>query len=591
MAARWRLPWEVVETLPSTDEELLRAWDERLDEADTTAARVRALVGTALARYWATQEGVLDTDPGALAEDRRRRVDDALRLARRDGDAELVATALLGRLYACWSPEELVDRDEVIDELCAIAPHVVDEELSLRVREWMVTRHFDRGDLAAARADIEAFRLAAADTELVLFRRREDLWRGNLAMLEGRLDESVRINEEAISTTSATAGSPFSFQNVAITLAIERHFRRGLVDVIEAIRSIRASSPRVGANWEAGLAFALAETGETGEVRRLFDTLAEDDFAAIPRDLNWLVTMQLLGLVAIHLDDHDAMARIRSLLMPFRALDATHGSGYASYGPVARVLGSLAARTGDAVSAADHFAYVFRSRDPGPWTSLTRLDAAVGLETHDPVAAVENATQAEDELRTLGMLEWATVARTVRIDLMLDGHGAPIAVRRGGRWHLRHRSGHAVMHDSVGLRQLTVLLARPGETIEAADLDTSIDRRVPTRAADQQVLDDIARASYRRRLSELDRVGDRGAESDFLRRELAASRFVPSGSAELERIRVRVTKALKRAIVSIAACDASLGAHLEAAVETGRRCVYTPADGTAWLVELDDESS
>ena len=591
MATAWRLPWEVVETLPSTDEALLRAWDERLSTARTAAAQVRALVGTALVRYWAVQEDVLDVDPTELAADRRRRIDEATTLARRDGDPVLVATALLGRLYACWGPDDLAGRDGIIDELCVLAPDITDEELSFRIREWVVTRHFDRGDLAAARADIEAFRRISAETDLVLFRRREELWRGNLAMLEGRLDEWVRINEEAISTTPDTAGSPFSFQNVAVTLAIERYLRRGLGDVIEAIRSIRASSPRVGANWATGLAFALAETGQTGEAGRLFDALAADDFSAIPRDVNWLVTMQLLGLVAIHLDDHAAMARIHELVLPFRTLDATHGSGYASYGPVARVLGTLAARTGDHTAAAEHFEFVFRTRDPGPWTSLARLDAAVSLETVAPTRAVALAADAEAELRALDMDAWATLARTVRIDLLLQGHGTPIAVRREGRWHLRHGSGHAVLRDSVGIRQLTALLARPGETIETADLDTTIDRRLPIRAADHEPIDAVALAAYRRRLAELDGTGDRrGSEAEFLRRALAGSRFVPSGSAELERIRVRVTKALKRTIDAISESDAGLGAHLAATVETGRRCVYAPADGDAWQVERLDAS-
>src|SRR3546814_1715779 len=87
-------------------------------------------------------------------------------------------------------------------------------------------------------------------TELVLLRRREELWRGNVAMLEGDVDGALQLNQDAISSTADTAGSPFSFQNVAVTLAIERFLRRGLDDVIEPIRSIRASSPRVAVNCD-----------------------------------------------------------------------------------------------------------------------------------------------------------------------------------------------------------------------------------------------------------------------------------------------------------------------------------------------------
>ena len=46
------------------------------------------------------------------------------------------------------------------------------------------------------------------------------LWRGNLAMLTGDIDYAISVNQQAISATAGTAGSPFSFQNVAIVTAI-----------------------------------------------------------------------------------------------------------------------------------------------------------------------------------------------------------------------------------------------------------------------------------------------------------------------------------------------------------------------------------
>src|SRR3546814_18944403 len=102
-------------------------------------------------------------------------------------------------------------------------------------------------------------------TELVLLRRREELWRGNVAMLEGDVDGALQLNQDAISSTADTASSPFSFRNVAVTLAIERFLRRGLDDVIEPIRSIRASPPRVAVNWDTAWAFAPPAVGRLGE--------------------------------------------------------------------------------------------------------------------------------------------------------------------------------------------------------------------------------------------------------------------------------------------------------------------------------------
>ena len=226
------------------------------------------MIGRGLSLYWATQEGVIDEPWIDVAVRRSADLDRALGLARPLGDADLLAEALLGVLYGTWGPDGLLDRDPIIAELSLQRFEVTDEEVRLRIIEWEVLQHLDRGELDAARSAIDDFARTAADTELVLFRRREVLWRGCLAMLDGELDEALRINQDAISSTANVAGSPFSFQNVAITLAIERYLRRGLGDTVDAIRSIRASSPRVGANWDTGLAFALSEIGELDEARR-----------------------------------------------------------------------------------------------------------------------------------------------------------------------------------------------------------------------------------------------------------------------------------------------------------------------------------
>ena len=73
-----------------------------------------------------------------------------------------------------------------------------------------------------------------------------------------------------------------------------------------------------------------------------------------------------------------------------------------------------------------------------------------------------------------------------------------------------------------------------------------------------------------------------------LRRELAAASYAPATSAELERARVRVTKALRRAIDAIADRSPRLAEHLRSSITTGRRCSYGPADGAPWRVDPGD---
>lgn len=581
-------PWATIETLPSANADEIAAWHGELSRADDPESRVHALVGVALSLYWAAQTGASSSTWAELAAKRTAAVDEAVALARQHEAADLAAKALLGRLYATWGPDSVATRATDVDELATRVDAIEEVELRLRAREWLVLSRFDAGDLAGARREIARFTAGLDDTREPMFHRRVALWQANLAMLEGRLDEAVRLNQSTISHTADSAGAPFSFQNVAITLAVERFFRRGLDDVIDTISSIRASSPRVGANWEVGLAFALAESDRLDEAREIFDSLARNDFEVITRDLNWLVTMLLLAMVAIRLDDQPRCATLLALLKHASHLDATHGFGYCSYGPVGRVVGSLAAKSGDLDLATSTFEQVLQTRDPGPWTTLCRLDRAIAFAASTPNAAIADARQAEAEFRSLGLTNWAEEARALWVDTSLDGHGRPLARQdRSGQWQLVHASGRAHLPDGVGLAHLTTLLGRPGHQFDVADLDRSDppeDSRAPSVMS---TLDEPARRSYLQRLFELDALGrplrsDEAEEAEFLKRQLAGGRYSPSVSKELERTRVRVTKAIHRELSRIGQQSAELGQHLTESIETGRHCIYAPADGQGW---------
>ena len=256
------------------------------------------------------------------------------------------------------------------------------------------------------------------------------------------------------------------------------------------------------------------------------------------------------------------------------------------------MVGLLAAATGRSAEAAEWFDHVLATRAPGPWTSLTRLDRAATPGLADPEASVRDADRAATELDGFAMPAWVAEARALGQRLRLSGHGDPIARRVGATWTLRHPAGRAVVAASRGMDHLVQLLGRPGETFPVTVLDTRVDPALPDAAATEETLDARARAAYRRRLRELDALDELGpeqrAEGDFLRRELAGAAYVAS-SKEIERARVRVTKAIRRALLSVADADPSLGAHLETSVQTGRVCLYAPADGRAWTIVAADD--
>jgi hypothetical protein len=156
--------------------------------------------------------------------------------------------------------------------------------------------------------------------------------------------------------------------------------------------------------------------------------------------------------------------------------------------------------------------------------------------------------------------------------------------------------------DAKGLRDLQTLLRHPGVDIPAVvllDSDGTVDVRASQQLGSDAVLDDRARAEYRRRLSTLDdaiahaldRRDDNkaqrlDAERDALLAELQAATGLGGRPRRLgdnsERARKAVTARIRDALRRIADHDPHLAAHLRDSIVTGTSCRYLPADPVVW---------
>jgi pimeloyl-ACP methyl ester carboxylesterase len=210
------------------------------------------------------------------------------------------------------------------------------------------------------------------------------------------------------------------------------------------------------------------------------------------------------------------------------------------------------------------------------------------------------------------------------------GHGAtPETVRRlaidqanvlrrdGEYWTVAYGGLATTLRDSKGLRDLARLLAAPRHELHVLDLAApptaatrtassfrgtadagmTIDSR-PT----EPIIDDAARAAYKRRIAELkqdiddaENVGDGEAgakarqELDILVKELASAyglggrpRRTPD---HVERARKAVTRRLRDVVARIDRAHPALGRHLDASVHTGVYCSYAPERDLVWTVE------
>ena len=98
----------------------------------------------------------------------------------------------------------------------------------------------------------------------------------------------------------------------------------------------------------------LAEGGRRDEARAELDVLAADNFAAIPRDNLWLISLALVSAAAFLVGDRDQAEAAYPMLVPFEHRFVTIGQIFCE-GSVARVLGEFAAACDRLDDAVTHF--------------------------------------------------------------------------------------------------------------------------------------------------------------------------------------------------------------------------------------------
>ena len=170
--------------------------------------------------------------------------------------------------------------------------------------------------------------------------------------------------------------------------------------------------------------------------------------------------------------------------------------------------------------------------------------------------------------------------------------------RDGPLWTLSF-DGHTVhLPDLKGLHDLARLLAAPGEDFHCLELAGAAG--LPPQGDAGPLLDERARADYRRRMQELGEEAERAETAgDTVRAEAAreeldtltdavAAAFGLGGRPRkagdpAERARSTVTARIRSAVGKIEEAHPALGRHLRNSVRTGTFCSYRPERPRGWV--------
>ncbi|HET7014489.1 MAG TPA: AAA family ATPase [Streptosporangiaceae bacterium] len=541
--------------------DLLRAADAALDsQAVALRGAVRGRLSLALA--------------GSVPEAERVELAlDAVRLARAAGDRHIEPAVLAAYCDAIAGPDYVGERIEAATRMLSLATELPEPSLQrhasvLLARRLLLVALLEQGDLAGAEQQAAAYERVARRLGLPRYSWLPEIWRAMRALLDGDPDRA--LEHAAAADALGRRADSFNAQLMAFTVRLQAHLDRGtaaqFADDVEEL--MRAAGPDLPAMYYAAPARLLLAAGRDSRARTVLHALLAGSAEARPKDAEWLECHWAMADLAISLGDRAAAERLASELNPYENLWAVDGIGGALFGTVAEQLGRLAA---------------FLNR---------------------PEEAARCLAAARDRYERAG----TSALRSRLDDVLVEGPAgrsktdvAALLQRDGRFWIVEWHGQRSTLPDSKGVRDLAVLLARPGRPVPALELVEVAGGPLAAAAGGNlgPVLDATARRAYEQRLADLtEELAEAEANADLgqlerLRTERSMLSDELAGALGLggraryagdpaDRARKAVTMRIRAAISAVAAQDESLARHLRNAVRTGRLCVYEPEEPVSW---------
>jgi DNA-binding CsgD family transcriptional regulator/tetratricopeptide (TPR) repeat protein len=400
-------------------------------------ARSGPMLEEAVAGLSDTEAGLRSQLLGWLARDRLHTgsLDDAkalamhaIAVARVSGDPAALATSLAGIADFPWFPDET-------ERLLVAAMEMVEMAERAGMLEVVVRGHLRRaalllelGDTRSTIAAIEGMSRANARIRQQIFHLFELGLKVTMALMRGAFAEAEQLilRTQAQMPSKAHSNDPVSVQ--IFTLRREQGRLRDMAPLVAMF--MRQSA--VVETWQPGLALLLVELGDLAAARTVFERLATDDFAAVPRDARWVASLVYLAEVCVALADEARAAVLYELLFPWDGRNLVMGGGTGFWGASGRFRGLLASVMGRWVAAERHFTEALALNErTGAQVQLahTHNDHAVMLLTRgypgDRERAASHLEAAENLSSTLGLIALAARIADWRQSL---AEAAPVAV-------------------------------------------------------------------------------------------------------------------------------------------------------------------
>ncbi|AEA26080.1 LuxR family transcriptional regulator [Pseudonocardia dioxanivorans CB1190] len=521
---------------------------------------------------------------------RRRQAvaEEAVAAAGRLGNARASAGALAAWCDAAAGPQYVAARREAATEIVETARTAGDRAVELLGRRLRLVALAEAGDWAGVDVEIDRYARVADAVRRPDLAWLVPLWRGTRATMRG--DAAAEAAHAAELRRLAELSGSTNAELLGLTQGFVREGLAGRASVV--VERFLELAPDLGDSAHCTIALLHALSGAPAAARQALHRWLDGRGAGMSedeRDSEWLPEAVQAARAAVLLGDRDAARALHELLSPFAGLFAIEGLLAGTWGCVAGHLGRIAALLGDDTAARRHLA-VAAELDTAAGAALGERSrrwagpAQAGTARGGPARAVP----ASDGRASDGRASDGTAAVE---------SGEAVFRRAGEIWTVGWAGREVRLRDSKGMRDLAVLLARPGREVAVHELTGALGAAVATRPV--ELADRTAVEAYRARLrqlaAEIDDAADNNddgrraravAEREALLAELGAvtrlgGRPRTAGS-DVERMRKAVGNRIRQALARIDAAHPDLGRHLTVSVRTGTFCRYAPDREVRW---------
>jgi hypothetical protein len=510
-------------------------------------------------------------------------------LARSGADDDALGFSLWAQHNAIWGPGSAGERAALTKELMEVARRTGDGEMEFFAASFRWVALLEAGDPRYLDQVTEF--VAITDRQgMPLSRMASSIDQAIIATLHGRFADAESFMDSLADTVDDHPHQHMMYMLLHLrwALVLLRGHHERLDELHRALAE--ADHPHI----RLLIAISALETGKVSVAHRYArESIARGDPVSRFVKPLWV---RFLAQIAAATRDPELCARARAELAPFAGEWSVSMYGCDISGPFAlwsALLDAAEQRWDEAIAG---FTEAYRSADAlraRPWSVAARTHLALALLARgDADAGAALAKEVRWEAEELGMRHIAT---RLRADSVPDNE-----FRRVGEvWELT-MAGHTVhLPDAKGLRDLHTLISLPGKDIPVVELLNPEGGELVVaarRMGGDAVLDDEAKASYRRRLAELDEeidraVDDRQAvrldkEREALLDELRSAAGLAGRSRKLgdesERARKTVTARIRDTLRKLDAAHPELAEHLRASISTGLTCRYQPEHKITW---------